>query len=154
MSAALSQWGDTYPLEVELEGLSCLFIDVQATGASPRSGGLIELSIRASYAGASGDVESACSMDLESALNTLVMLSPPKIPYMWVTKITGIKNSSLCHSMSPEELSKELWLRIDEVRVRVKNGEKWVWTAHVARYERSFIRALCLAHPPADRSRT
>ena len=151
MTLSLVDWLDLFSSQVELEQLSCLFIDVQATGASPRCGHLLELSLRLDSGRAHDEDEGTTALRKDQqfpGIDTLVMLPPgQKIPRK-VTQLTGIKGSDLVSATSPKELARDLWHLIEWIQDRLALGESWVWVAHVARYERAFVRALCLAHLP------
>ena len=65
-----------------------------------------------------------------------------------VSKLTGIKTKQLQKAKKANLLAQELWSMIEVIYQEIQDGQPWAFLAHVARYERSFIRALCLAHLP------
>lgn len=144
MSISLSHWTEIYSQETTLSSFKCILIDVQSTGASPKSGALLELAYMSLSEQNGMDQGEVISLD------RLVMLPPGvKIPRR-VSQLTGIKNTMLKSAMKPEVIANQLWTVIYDVCERIDRREGWAWLAHVARYEYAFIRALCLAHRPPE----
>ena len=147
MSSFPSPWAASYSPETSLDAIHCIFVDVQATGASPRSGSLLEVSCSLWHPSLNGRETFQESI---SGFSSLVTLPPGhKIPRR-VTKLTGLKHSALKSAPLPEEVAARLWTLMIGIKLDIDQGVPWVWVAHVARYERSFMRALCLAHPPRE----
>ena len=130
-----------------IRDLHCLLIDVQTTGASPKHGAMIEIGWRNYMWG--DDLKDLTSSSTE---RVSMLVRPPRgarIPKT-VSKLTGLSREHLKSAMAPAEVAERLWAHLAYVYERVAAGEPWVWVAHSARFERSFVRPLLLAHPPED----
>ena len=132
------------PPHTPLLGLNYILFDVQTTGASPKAGHLIEIAWRSLNL---GDINQ--EIDPFSALIQL----PPgyKLPRT-VQRLTGIKTKLLKSASQPVDVARDLWTLVEQTQSITEETPPSIWLAHVARFERSFIRALLLAHPPAHLS--
>ena len=102
MSISLSHWTEIYSQETTLSSLKCILIDVQSTGASPKSGALLELAYM------SLSEQEGMDQGEVTSLKTLVMLPPGvKIPRR-VSQLTGIKNTMLKSAMKPDVIASQL----------------------------------------------
>ena len=143
----------SYSKDKPLNKINYLVIDVQTTGASPRNAHLLECAYQVFHL--LDKTSSRHAEDLNAQLSTqvkacLVELPPGVRLNKVISKLTGIKIKDLQKAKKPDILAQELWMVIECIHQEIQREQAWVCLAHVARYERSFIRALCLAHPPKD----
>ena len=143
----------SYSKDKPLNEINYLVIDVQTTGASPKNANLLECAYQVFHL--LDKTSSSHSEELNAQLSTqakacLVELPPGVRLSKVISKLTGIKIKDLKNAKKTDSLAQEMWVVIESIHQAIQNEQAWVFLAHVARYERSFIRALCLAHPPEN----
>ena len=119
---------------VSLRELELLVVDCQTTGASPQKGHLLELAwCHTSAARAAGELE-LCS--------TLVAQpGQGKVPRR-ITRLTGISGEDLQGAPAPRAVWHQLAAAASLVAARA-GATRAPAVAHFARFERSFLEALC-----------
>jgi len=128
-------------MEPRLDNLKVLFLDCQATGASPPRGSLLEIGWAAA---AAGSIESPFPEAVDSYL-----VRPPEgaaIPAA-VTRVTGIEAEKLKTALLPEPV----WQRLDvSVRAVAAEADQNVCPAviHFARFEIPFLRNIYARFAP------
>ena len=108
--------------------MTCLFIDLQATGASPNHGRLLELG----WCLASADNDGTDAATLRSLL-----VDPQQPIPRQISRVTGIDQEMLAQAVTPAEAIQQLHRNA---------GAASVMVAHVARYEASFLLPLWQEH--------
>ncbi len=111
-----------------LRHMTCLFIDLQATGASPTHGRLLELGW--CFGSAANDGTDAAT------LRSLLVDPQQPIPRQ-ISRVTGIDQEMLAQALTPAEAIQQLHRDAPSATVMV---------AHVARYEASFLLPLWREH--------
>ncbi len=151
MLTQLSKESVAYHNDVTLAEISYLLIDVQATGASPRSAHILECAYQ-SFRFTPKQVEldkEHQSLEIAKECQVSLLELPPGIRLKkTISKLTGLKLKDLKQATKVSHFAHQLWSTLEAIYQEIQKGKPWVFLAHVARYERSFIRALCLAHLP------
>ncbi|MCX6109954.1 MAG: exonuclease domain-containing protein [Proteobacteria bacterium] len=111
-----------------LRHMTCLFIDLQATGASPNHGRLLEL----------GWCLARAANDGTDTVTLRSLLVDPQQPIpRQISRVTGITQGMLAQAVTPAEAIHQLHRDAASASVMV---------AHVARYEASFLLPLWREH--------
>ena len=112
--------------------MTCLFIDLQATGASPTHGRLLELG---------WCLASAANDGADAATLRSLLVDPQQPIPRQISRVTGITQGMLAQAVTPVEAIQQLHRDAASASVIV---------AHVARYEASFLLPLWQKHLGVD----
>ena len=137
-----------------LSDLKCLLIDVQTTNSSPKTGSLLEIAWCELTPRPLSRESSELTWELGEVESHLVRAPRGVRISRTVRELTGITRDTLKSARAPAEVARALWRCIARLERDATRGQAWVWVAHLARFERSFITPLLCAHPPESEPET